>query len=31
MVLSCMYMRSVDEVNDYLKERGSDLLSQVAA
>ncbi len=31
MVLSCMYMRSVDEVNDYLRERGSDLLSQVAA
>ena len=31
MVLSCMYMRSVDEVNDYLKERGSDLLSQMAA
>ena len=30
MVLSCMYMRSVDEVNDYLRERGSDLLSQVA-
>lgn len=24
-------LRSVDEVNDYLKERGSDLLSQVAA
>lgn len=31
MVLSCMYMRSVDEVNDYLRERGSDLLPQVAA
>ena len=31
MVLSCMYMGSVDEVNDYLRERGSDLLSQVAA
>lgn len=31
MVLSCMYMRSVDKVNDYLRERGSDLLSQVAA
>ena len=31
MVLSCMYMRSVDEVNDYLRERGSDLLSHVAA
>ena len=31
MVLSCMYMRSVDEVNDYLRERGSDSLSQVAA
>lgn len=31
MVLSCMYMRSVDEVNDYLRERVSDLLSQVAA
>lgn len=31
IVLSCMYMRSVDEVNDYLRERGSDLLSQVAA
>lgn len=31
VVLSCMYMRSVDEVNDYLRERGSDLLSQVAA
>lgn len=31
MVLSCMYMRSVDEVNDYLRERESDLLSQVAA
>lgn len=31
MVLSCMYMRPVDEVNDYLRERGSDLLSQVAA
>lgn len=31
MVLSCMCMRSVDEVNDYLRERGSDLLSQVAA
>lgn len=31
MVLSCMYMRSVDEVNDYLRERGSDLLFQVAA
>lgn len=31
MVLSCMYMRSVDEVNGYLRERGSDLLSQVAA
>ena len=31
MVLSCTYMRSVDEVNDYLRERGSDLLSQVAA
>ena len=31
MVLSCMYMRSVDEVNDYLRERGADLLSQVAA
>ena len=31
MVLSCRYMRSVDEVNDYLRERGSDLLSQVAA
>lgn len=31
MVLSCMYMRSVDEVHDYLRERGSDLLSQVAA
>lgn len=31
MVLSCMYMRSIDEVNDYLRERGSDLLSQVAA
>ena len=31
MVLSCMYMRSVDEVNDYLRESGSDLLSQVAA
>lgn len=31
MVLSCMYMRSVDEVNDYLRERGSDLLSQAAA
>lgn len=31
MVLSCMYMRSVGEVNDYLRERGSDLLSQVAA
>lgn len=31
MVLSCMYMRSVDEVNDYLRERGFDLLSQVAA
>lgn len=31
MVLSCMYMRSVDEVNDNLRERGSDLLSQVAA
>lgn len=31
MILSCMYMRSVDEVNDYLRERGSDLLSQVAA
>lgn len=31
MVLSCMYMRSVDEVNDYLRERRSDLLSQVAA
>ena len=31
MVLSCMYMRSVDEVNDYLRESGTDLLSQVAA
>ena len=31
MVLICIYMMSVDEVKDYLRERGSDLLSQVAA
>ena len=30
-VLNCMYMKSVDEVDEYLKARGSEPLIQVAA
>lgn len=30
-VLTCMFMRSVDEVDEYLKVRGSEPLGQVAA
>lgn len=31
MILNCMYMRSVDEVNEYLRERGTDSLSRETA
>lgn len=31
MILNCMYMRSIDEVNEYLRERGTDLLSRETA
>ena len=30
-VLNCMYMKSVDEVDEYLKARGNEPLVQVAA
>lgn len=30
-VLNCMYMKSVDEVDEYLKARGNEPLIQVAA
>lgn len=26
MILNCMYMKSIDEVNEYLRERETDLL-----
>ena len=31
MILNCMYMRSIDEVNEYLRERGTDSLSRETA
>ena len=31
MILNCMYMRSIDEVNEYLRERGTDLLYRETA
>ena len=31
MILNCMYMRSIDEVNEYLRERGTDALSRETA
>ena len=31
VILNCMYMRSIDEVNEYLRERGTDALSRETA
>ena len=31
MILNCMYMRSIDEVNEYLRERGNASLSRETA
>ena len=31
VILNCMYMRSIDEVNEYLRERGTDVLSRETA